>query len=97
MIFLTLLFVAVFHFRHFILLIFHGTSWYGVTVLFDVSDAVLKYSSKDVLTFQKYAWLINRYVLSALVLALVVVIIAAVAVALSEAESRNIPPSKTQL
>jgi hypothetical protein len=97
MIFLTHLLVVVFHFRHFILLIFHGTSWYGVTVLFDVSDAALKHPSKDVLTFKKYAWLSNRYVLSAIVLALVVAIIAAVAVALSEAESRNIPPSKAQL
>jgi hypothetical protein len=97
MIFLTLLVVAAFHFRHFILLIFHGTRLYGVTVLFDVSDAAPKHPSKDVLSFQKHAWLRNRYVWSSLVLASVLAIITALAVALSEAESKNTPPSKAQL
>jgi hypothetical protein len=82
---------------HFILFIFHCARLYGVTVLFDVSDAALKHPSKDVLTFQKHAWLSNRYVWSALVIVLVVAIIAALAVALSKAESKNIPPSKAQL
>jgi hypothetical protein len=82
---------------HFIVLIFHGNRLYDVTVLFDVSDAALKHPSKDVLTFQKHAWLRNRYVWSALVIVSVVAIIAALAVALSEAESKNIPPSKAQL
>jgi hypothetical protein len=81
----------------FILLIFHCTMLYGVTVLFDVSDAALKQPSKDVLTFQNHAWLKNRYVLSALVIVSVVVIVTAVAVALSEAESKNTPLSKAQL
>ena len=72
----------------FILLIFHGTSLYAVNILFDVSD---------VLTFQKHAWLRNRYVWSSLVFVLVAAIITAVVVALSEAESRSVPPSKAQL
>ena len=81
----------------FILLIFHGTSLYGVNVLFDVSDAALKHPSKDVLTFQKHAWLRNRYVWSSLVIILVAAIITALVVTLSEAEYRSFPPSKAQL
>jgi len=81
----------------FILLIFHGTSLYGVNVLFDVSDAVLKHPSKDVLTFQKHAWLRNRYVWGSLVFVLIAAIITALVVTLSEAESRSVPPSKAQL
>jgi len=78
-------------------LIFHGTSLYGVNVLFHVSDAALKQTSEDVLTFQKYAWLRNRCVWSSLVFVLVAAIITALVVALSEAESRSVPPSKAQL
>jgi hypothetical protein len=90
--------VEIFSFQtHFISLIFHGTSLYGVSVLFDVTDAPLKHPSKDVLTFQKRAWLRNRYVLSSLVFVLVAAIITVVVVALSEAESRIVPPSKAQL
>jgi hypothetical protein len=70
---------------------------YGVSVLFDVSDAVLKDPSKDVLTFQKHAWLRNRYVWISLVFVLVAAIITALVVALSEAVSRSVPPSKAQL
>jgi hypothetical protein len=80
----------------FILLIFHCTM-YGVTVLFDVSDAALKQPPKDVMTFQNHALLKNPYVWSSLVIVLVVAIIAALAFALSEAESKNIPPGKAQL
>jgi len=98
MIFLTLLVVEIFSCQtHFISLIFHGTSLYGVNVLFDVSDAVLKHPSKDVLTIQKHAWLKNRYVWSLLVFVLVAAIITALVVALFEAESNRVPPSKTQL
>jgi hypothetical protein len=82
---------------YFILLIFHGTMLYSVTVLFDVSDAPLKHPAKDVLTFQKQTWLRNRYVWSVLVLISVVIIIAVLAITLSEAESKNTPPSKAQL
>jgi hypothetical protein len=98
MVFLTLLVVESFSFQtHFISLIFHGTSLYGVNVLFDVSDAVLKHPSNDVLTFQKHAWLRNRYVWSSLVFVLVAAIITALVVALSEAGSDRVPPSKAQL
>ena len=78
-------------------LIFHGTSLCGVSVLFDVPDAALKHPSKDVLAFQKHAWLRNRYVWSLLVFVLVAAIITALVVVLSEAEFRCIPPSKAQL
>jgi len=78
-------------------LIFHGTSLYGVSVLFDVSDVVLKHPSKDVLTFQKHAWLRNRYMWGSLVILLVAAIITALVIVLSEAESRSISPSKAQL
>jgi len=81
----------------FILLIFHGTSLYGVSVLFDVPDAALKHPSKEVLTFQKHAWLRNRYVWRSLVIILVAAIITALVVTLSEAEYRSFPPSKAQL
>ena len=92
MIFLTLLVVEIFLFQtHFILLIFYGTRSYGGSVLFDVSDALLKRPTQDVLAFQKHAWLRNRYVWSSLVFVLVAAIITALVVALSEAESRNIP------
>ena len=78
-------------------LVFHVTSFYGFSVLFDVSDAALKHPTKDVLTFQKHAWLRNRYVWSSLVFILVAAIITALVVALSEAESRSVHPSKAQL
>ena len=78
-------------------LIFHGTRLYGVNVLFDVSDATLKHPAKDVLTFQKHAWLTNRYVWSLLVFVLVAIFITALVVTLSEAESRSVHPSKAQL
>jgi hypothetical protein len=98
MIFLTFLVVEIFSFQtHFISLIFHGTSSYGVSVLFDVSDAALKHPTKDVLTFQKHTWLRNRYVLSSLVFVLVAATITALVVALSGAEYRIVPPSKAQL
>jgi len=96
--FFTLLVVEIFSFQtHFISLIFHGTSLYGVTVLFDVSDAALKHPTKDVLTFQKLAWLRNRYVWSSLVFVFVGAIITTLVMALSEAESNREPPSKAQL
>jgi hypothetical protein len=98
MIFLTLLVVEIFSFQaRFILLVFDGTSLYGVTVLFDVSDAALKQPSKDALTFQKHAWLRNRYVWISLALVLVAAIITALLIMLSEAESSSVPPSKAQL
>jgi len=98
MVFLTLLVVEIFSFQaHFISIIFHGTSLYLVTVLFDVSDATLKHPSNDVLTFQKHAWLRNRYVWSSLVFVLVGAIITTLVMVLSEAESNRIPPSKAQL
>ena len=98
MIFLTLLVFEIFPLQtHFILAIFQGTSLYGVNVLFDVSDAVLKHPSKDVLTFQKHAWLRNHYVWSLFVFVLVAAITTALVVALSEAESTCLPPSKAQL
>jgi magnesium-transporting ATPase (P-type) len=98
MVFLTLLVVESFSFQiHFISPIFHGTSFYGVNVLFDVPDAALKHPSKDVLTFQKHVWLRNRYVWCSLVFVLVAAIITALVVALSEAESNRVPPSKAQL
>jgi len=98
MIFLTLLVVEIFSFQtSFILQIFHVTSLYGVNVLFDVSDAVLKDPPKDVWTFQKHAWLRNRYVWISLVFVLVAGIITALVVALSEGESNREPPSKAQL
>ena len=93
-----LLVVAFFLFQtSFILPIFRGTSLYGVNVLFDVSDAVLKHPSKEQLIFQKYTWLWNRYVWSLLVFVLVAAIITALVVALFEAESNSVPPSKAQL
>ena len=97
MIFLTLLVVEIFSFQtSFILPIFQGTSLYGINILFDVSDAVLTDPSKGVLTFQKNAWLKNRYVWISFVLVLVAAIITAV-VTLFEAESNRVPPSKAQL
>jgi hypothetical protein len=70
---------------------------YGVSVLFDVSDAVLKDPLKDMLTFQKHSWLRNRYVWSLLVFISVATIVTAPVVALPEAESNHVPPSKAQL
>ena len=81
----------------FISLIFHGTNLYGVIVLFDVSDAALKQPSKDALTFQKHAWLRNRYVWISLALVVVAAIVTALLITLSEAESSSVPPSKAQL
>jgi len=93
-----LLVVAFFLFQtRFNLPIFRGTSLYGVNVLFDVSDAVLKHPSKEELIFQKHAWLWNHYVWSLLVFVLVAAIITALVVALFEAESNRVPPSKAQL
>ena len=97
--FLTVLVVEIISFQtHFISLIFHGTSLYGVNVLFDVSDASLRHPSKDVLmTFQKRAWLRNRYVWSSLLVVVVGAIVTTVVVVLSEAEPSSVPPSKAQL
>jgi hypothetical protein len=98
MIFLTFLVVEIFSLQtHFILLIFHGTSLYGVSVLFDVSDAALKHPSKDVLPFQKHTSMRNRCVWSLLAFVLVASIITALVVALSDADSRSVSPSKAQL
>jgi hypothetical protein len=99
MIFLTLVVVEFCSFQtHVISPTFHGTRLYGVTVLFDVSDVALKHpSKKDVLTFQKHAWLRNRYVWGSLVLVLLAAIITALVFALSEPESISEPHSKAQL
>jgi preprotein translocase subunit SecY len=97
MIFRTILVVEIFSFQtHFISLIFRGTRSYGVSVLFDVSDASLKHPTKDVLAFQKHAWLRNRYVWSLFIFLLIAAIITALVVLFSEAESRDIPTSKAE-
>jgi uncharacterized membrane protein YidH (DUF202 family) len=82
---------------HIILPTFHGTRLYGVTVLFVVSGVARRHPSKDVLTFQKHAWLRNRYIWGSLVLVLVAAIITALVIALSGAESNSVHPSKAQL
>jgi hypothetical protein len=82
---------------NFISLIFHSTSFYVVTVLFDVSDATLEHTHQDVMKCQKHACLRNRYLWSLLVLVLVAAIITALVIALSGTELNHAPPSKAQL
>jgi hypothetical protein len=76
---------------------FHVTSLNGVNVLFLVSDVVIKRPSKDVLTFQKDAFLSNCFVWSLLVFVLVAGFIIALIVALIGAELNHASRSKEQL